>query len=67
MEYKIIQERDKDILTREVNESLQNGWELYGNLNVIFLGQSLGFTPIQYAQAMTYTEKKTTGETNESN
>lgn len=67
MEYKIIQERDKDILTREVNESLQNGWELYGNLNVIFLGQSLGFTTIQYAQAMTYTEKKTTGETNESN
>lgn len=49
MQYTIIEAPYPDILTTKVNEALQQGWVLHGNLSVI----SLGNRDMLYCQSMT--------------
>lgn len=49
MEYQILEAPTSEILTKYVNEALQQEWVLHGSLSVISLGNNDTF----YYQAMT--------------
>ncbi len=54
MEYTILEAREPEILTTRVNEALQQGWVLRGNLSVINISVINGRdNDIFYYQAMT--------------
>lgn len=47
MQYLILERNDRRELYAEVNEKLQDGWELYGNLSVVLsLGQGRTYTQV---------------------
>ena len=55
MEYKVLQEYTAENLTKAVNEHLQEGWRLHGNLCMAFIAREGGGHLLSFAQAMTQT------------
>jgi len=48
MKYRILQEWDREVLARKVNEWIEQGWMPHGGVSVIASGVSCGM----YVQAM---------------
>ena len=58
MEYKILNDTNSDNLSLQVNNYLNDGWSLYGPLNVISINYGHSYDTTEFYQTMIKEDKK---------